>query len=138
MKTHSTIYFDTFIEVSEDCQASSGIVPPGKYGKPTVAYLQYEMLVRSPYRFTSDEILFSVFAVRNGVVDTELEVQRQAFFFKGQPCFRASPLSENYGWGVHSDTGGKIALYVVETHQYQKLLADVSLKKLKAMRTKRK
>ena len=39
---------------------------------------------------------------------------RKQFFSKGQPCFRASPLTKQLGWGVHCDKNGKVALYGIE------------------------
>jgi hypothetical protein len=138
MKTHTTNYYNTFIEVAEDCPTSSGTVPPAKEGSPSVARLQYEMLSGNPYRYDSDDALFSVFAVRKEIPEGEWEEQRQIFFFKGQPCFRASPLTKSYGWGVHSNEEGKLALYGMETAEYQKFIGNASIKKLKAMRSKKK
>lgn len=48
MKTHSTNYFDTVIEVAEGTKAACGTTPPAK-GKKTVAEMQYEMMVSNPY-----------------------------------------------------------------------------------------
>ena len=138
MKIHTTNYYNTLIEVAEDCPVSSGTVPPAKEGTPSVARLQYEMLSGNPYRYDSDDLLFSVFAVRKEIPETEREEQRQTFFSKGQPCFRASPLTKSYGWGVHSNEEGKLALYGMETVEYKKLVGDESIKKLKAMRSKKK
>jgi hypothetical protein len=134
---HSTNYYNTFIEIAEDCPAQIGETPPLKGDKKTVANLQFEMLYENPYKFTSDEILFSVFAIRKDFLEEELEAQRVQFFSKGQPCFRASPLTKRYGWGVHSNAEGKIAMYGVETEAYESFVADPSLKKTNAMRTKR-
>lgn len=138
MKTHTTNYHNIFIEVADDCAVSSGTVPPAKDGSPSVARLQYEMLSGNPYRYDSDDALFSVFAVRKEIPEGEREERRQAFFSKGQPCFRASPLTKKYGWGVHSNEEGKLALYGMETAEYQKFIADDTIKKLKAMRSKKK
>lgn len=138
MKAHTTNYYDTFIEVAEDCPVSVGTVPPANEDNPSIASLQFQLLRRNPYLFTSDEVLFAVFARRKGITEHEREEQRQVFFSKGQPCFRASPLGKSYGWGIHSNEEGKIALYAMESPIYQKLLADDSIKKLKAMRSKRK
>lgn len=138
MKIHTTNYYNTLIEVAEDCPVSSGTVPPDKEGTPSVARLQYEMLSDNPYQYNSDDALFSVFAVRKEITESEWEEQRQNFFSKGQPCFRASPLTKSYGWGVHSNEEGKLALYGMETAEYLKLLGDESTKKLKAMRSKKK
>lgn len=63
---------------------------------------------------------------------------REQFFSKGQACFRSSPLGKRYGWGVHSDGKGKIAIYAVESPEYKKLAKDKSLEHVKAMRSKKK
>ncbi len=133
----STNYFNTFIEIAEDSSAQAGQIPPSKGDKKSVANLQFEMLYERPYQFTSDDVLFSVFATRKGIPKNKLDEQRTIFFSKGQPCFRASPLTKTYGWGIHSDEHGKIAMYGVETDRYQQLAADESVAKKKAMRSKR-
>jgi len=134
---HSTNYFNAFIEIAEDCPTAVGVVPPIKGDKRSVANLQFEMLLDHPYEFTSDEVLFSVFATRKGFSAEEMEEERKRFFSKGQACFRASPLTKRYGWGVHSNEEGKVALYGAETKAYQAFVADESIPKKKAMRSKR-
>jgi len=134
---HTTNYFNTFIEIAEDCKFNQGEMPPLKGEKKSIANLQFEMVYENPYKFTSDEVLFGVFAVRKEFNPSEMEEERQHYFSKGQACFRASPLTKSYGWGVHSNAEGKIAIYGAETDAYQEFLADASIKKLKAMRSKR-
>ena len=134
MKTHSTNYFDTFIEIAEDTKADCGIKPPTK-DKKTVAEMQYELIAKNPYKFTSDDIFFQVFADRNDLTEAEYKRAREQFFSKGQPCFRASPLAKTYGFGIHNDSNGKIALYGMETKEYQQFLADTKIKKVKAMKS---
>lgn len=136
-KTHTTNYIDTFIEVAADCGCITAAVPLWSEGKKSIARLQYEMLFANPYRYTSDDVLFQVFAERKGLIEGELDSAREEYFSKGQACFRASPLPKKYGWGVHHDKDGKIAIFGIETSQYQKLLADDNIKKLKAMRSTR-
>ncbi|NJN55350.1 MAG: hypothetical protein HC804_11675 [Anaerolineae bacterium] len=133
----STNYFNTLIEIAEDCPADRGEIPPLKGDKKSAANLQFEMLHEHPYEFTSDDILFSVFATRKEIPDEELAEQRAIFFSKGQPCLRASPLTKRYGWGIHSDEEGKIALVGAESEAYQKLVVDGAVIKTKAMRSKR-
>lgn len=133
---HTTNYTNTLIEIAEDCPAQAGTIPPLKKQK-SVANLQYELLVDQAYQFTSDEILFSVFAIRKEISEEDLESQKTQFFSKGQACFRASPLSKRYGWGIHANQAGKIALLGAETEAYQALKADDSVQKKKAMRSKR-
>lgn len=125
----TTNYFNTFIGVADDCPANTGTVPPRKEPK-SVAQIQYDMLIGNPYHYTSDEVLYVANGERRGI-------SREDFFSKGQPCFRASPLTKQYGWGVHSDKDGKIALYAVESAEYRQLAADTTLKQVKAMRNKR-
>jgi hypothetical protein len=135
---HTTNYYHTFIQVAEDCPAKEGEMPPLRGGKKTIAGLQFETLYENPYRYTSDEVLFGVFAERKELAEGDLEAAREAFFAKGQPCFRASPLSKKYGWGVHSDGEGKIAIYAVDSKDYQRLANDPELKQVRAMRSSRK
>lgn len=132
---HSTNYFNTLIEPAEDCPVEASEVPPVKGDKKSVANLQYEMLHGHPYEFTSDDVLFSVVATRKGLADDELDEQRHIYFSKGQPCFRASPLTKRYGWGIHADADGKIALLEVDSAEYHSLLTDGSVTKKKAMRS---
>ncbi|HYG40613.1 MAG TPA: DUF6157 family protein [Cytophagales bacterium] len=137
MKVHTTNYQNTFIVIADDCPASNGEVPPMKGDSKTVATIQYEMVSKNPYRFTSDDVLFRVFAERKDLTESELEQAREQFFSKGQACLRASPLTKRYGWGVHSDEDGKIALYGCDSVEYKKLAEDKTLKVVKAMKSAR-
>ena len=134
---HTTNYFNNFIEIALDSKNSNGEMPPIKGDKKTVANLQFDMVYENPYKYTSDDVLFGVFAVRKEFTDAELADQREHFFSKGQPCFRASPLTKSYGWGVHSNAEGKIALFGAETKEYQDFLKDNNILKVKAMKSKR-
>ena len=131
---HTTNYTSTFIEVADDCKAAAGTVPPEKQAK-TVARMQYELIHGSPYRYTSDEVIFTVYAARNQLPATELEARRAEFFSKGQPCLRSSPLGKTYGWGVHYDGASRIAIYPRGSEAYERLRVDGSLRQLKAMRS---
>lgn len=137
MKVHTTNYFDTFIQVAEDTKAACGIKPPSKGNKKTIAGMQYDMIAKYPYRYTSDEVLFQVFADRNDLAEAEYKQARAQFFSKGQACFRASPLTKTYGFGVHCDSDGKMAIYGVGTAKYGEFVADKNLKKVKAMKSSR-
>jgi len=137
MNVHTTNYQDTLIEVAEDCPVACGVIPPQKEGQPTTASLQFDLLKSNPYKFTSDDILFRVYALKKGIPERVWEEERKVFFSKGQACLRASPLTKRYGWGVHSNEKGLIAIYGMQTEAYRKLQKDPSLRKLKAMRLKR-
>ncbi|MFK8038372.1 MAG: DUF6157 family protein [Crocinitomicaceae bacterium] len=135
---HSTNYYNTFIEIAEDSKLNRGEMPPLKGDKKTVANHQFDMIYENPYQYSSDEVLFGVFAIRKEFSEGEMAEQHEYYFSKGQPCFRASPLTKSYGWGIHSNAEGKIAMFGAETKEYQKFLDDDSIKKVKAMRSKRK
>ena len=134
---HSTNYYNALIEIADDCPAPTGEIPPVKGDKKSVANLQYEMLAGHPYRYTSDDVLFAVFATRKQVPAEEWPQKREEFFSKGQPCMRASPLTKRYGWGVHSNADGKIAIYGAGSVEYERFVVDETIEKKKAMRNKR-
>jgi Family of unknown function (DUF6157) len=135
MKLHTTNYTDTFIEIADDCPISKGEIPPVKSDTKTVANIQFEIISKNPYKFTSDDVLFQVFADRNDLTKSQYKEAREQYFSKGQPCFRASPLTKRYGWGVHNNKDGKIALYGADTSAYQKFVKDKNVKVVKAMKS---
>ncbi|MGQ3015422.1 MAG: DUF6157 family protein [Flavobacteriales bacterium] len=138
MKTHTTNYTDTFILVADDCPVSAAEVPPLKGTEKTVAALQFEMIEQHPYEYTSDDVIFGVYAQRNGIQGVALDGERRKFFSKGQPCMRCSALGKRYGWGVHSNAEGKIALYPLGSEEYERLASDKKLKITRAMSSARK
>jgi hypothetical protein len=135
MKLHTTNYIDTFIAIADDSPTAAGEIPPVKGYTKTVANIQFEIISKHPYKFTSDDVLFQVFAERNDLTKSEYKEAREKYFAKGQPCFRASPLAKRYGWGVHNDKDGKIAIYGAETEAYKKFANDKSIKVIKAMKS---
>lgn len=138
MKTlHSTNYYNTFIQVSEDTKVRCGTIPPER-DTPSIARLQWELLHNNPYKFSSDEVLFYIYVLRNQIPVEHLQAARELFFSKGQACFRTSPLAKNYGYGIHFDELGKMALYGMETDEYKALASDKNIRQLKAMRSGRK
>jgi Family of unknown function (DUF6157) len=137
MKTHTTNYYNTFIEIAEDCPVLIGEIPPINAKTKTVANIQFELINNNPYQFTSDDILFQVYAHKKDLSNFELNEAREEFFSKGQPCFRASPLTKRYGWGVHYDKDGKIAIYAANSPEYEKFSKDENLKVIKAMKSKK-
>ncbi|UPK69093.1 DUF6157 family protein [Chitinophaga filiformis] len=134
MKT--TNYYNTFIEVAEDCPVKAAEVPPMR-GEKTIANIEFELLIDNPYEFTSDDVLFHVYAAKNRLKTKEFDVEREQFFSKGQACFRASPLTKRYGWGAHFDAEGRMAIYAVESDEYQRFSKDRSLTQMKAVRSKK-
>jgi Family of unknown function (DUF6157) len=132
-------YYSTFIGVADDCGAGVGVEPPVK-AKPTAARLQFEMVMESPYEFTSEDVIFAASGAGQAVADLSVKERsdaQAAFFAKPQACLRASPLPKQYGWGVHSDEHGRVALVAVGSAEYQAFTNDPNIKQLKALRSKR-
>lgn len=137
MKVHTTNYHNSFIAVAEDCPVTAAEVPPIKGTEKTAANLQFEMLYDHPYAYTSDEVIFQVYAHKQGITPSEWDAAWAHFFSKGQPCLRSSPLTKRYGWGAHSDSEGRVAIYAMESEEYKRLVTDPTLAHTSAMRSKR-
>jgi len=133
---HTTNYFDTFIAVAEDCPAAASEVPPSQ-DPPTIAALHFDLIAAEPYAKTSDEVIFETYARRRGLSPDERDAARELFFSKGQPCLRSSPLGKRYGWGIHSDPQGRVALVAQGTPEYEELLAAPDVVHTRAMRSRR-
>lgn len=132
---------DQFIEVAPDSPTQKSIVPQQKNGKPTIATIEYELLNRKPYAYTLSELKFATHVQHKQIPPTEVKAHgkqlREEFFAKPYACMRGSPLTKQYGWGVHYDEQGKIAIYPAESKEYERFVADKSMKKFFAMRSKR-
>ncbi|PSL37586.1 hypothetical protein CLV49_1193 [Labedella gwakjiensis] len=119
---HTTNYYDTFIAVAEDTSAHGPAEPPVR-ATPSIAEATYRMIAEAPYAHTSDDVIFAVWADRKGVPDGERDAVRAQFFSKGQPCLRSSDLGKRYGWGVHADADGRVALVPLGSPEYDALAA---------------
>jgi Family of unknown function (DUF6157) len=133
-------YINTFIAVSPDTKAKLGSVPLAR-GKRSVAQIEYGLIANHPYKFTQEEVQFSVHLERTGVTPAQLNGRRNElwsdFFSKSMACMRTSPLARSYGWGLHFDSEGKVALVPMESPKYQKLSGSPSIEQTRAMRSKR-
>ncbi|MEK7810490.1 MAG: DUF6157 family protein [Pseudomonadota bacterium] len=130
-----------FIEIAADSPTQTAIIPRDKGDKRSIACIEYELLSSKPYGYSLAELKFATHVLHKQIPSNELKTQRQQiwdeYFAKPYACMRASPLTKQYGWGAHYDESGKIALYPVESEEYQRFIADSSIKKFSAMRSKR-
>ena len=94
-------YFDTLIEVANDCPTKKAQVPLARGGKDI------------------------------------WPKERKKFLSKGHQHLRVSPLAKRYGWGIHNNVAGKIALIAIESSRYKQLLDDPHTTKVKAFRSTR-
>ncbi|GIQ71384.1 hypothetical protein DUZ99_15835 [Xylanibacillus composti] len=130
-------YVNTFIRIAEDCPTASGVVPASNRQLKPIHLLQYELLTGAPYTYTHDELLFEVNRRRDEVPEEQGEAYREQLLAKKHPCLRASMLPKKYGWGVHYNEQGKIAIYAAGTPDYQAWLTDSQTTVLPAMRNSR-
>jgi hypothetical protein len=130
-------YYDTLIEVAEDCPATKGQVPQARGGKKTKAVVEYELLVRHPYTYTEEDIAFEVYAAVHDIAKVSRPKEREKFLGKGHPHLRVSALAKRYGWGIHNNAEGKVALVAVESPEYERLIKDPRTAKVKAFRSTR-
>lgn len=133
---HTTNYVDTFIEVADDCPVAHAQEPPQK-AEPTIAQLHYALIAAHPYELTSDDVVFETHARRTGIGAGEREAAREAFFSTGQPCLRSSPLGKRYGWGIHSDAEGRVALVARDCDAYDEWSTAEGVAHTRAMRSRR-
>jgi hypothetical protein len=128
-------YYDTLIEVADDCPATKGQVPQARGGRRTKAVVEYELLVEHPY--TEEDIAYEVYAFLHDIPKASWSKEREKFLSRGHPHLRVSALAKRYGWGIHNDAEGKVALIAVESPDYKRLLKDPDTTKVKAFRSTR-
>jgi hypothetical protein len=137
-------YYDTFISVAADCPVVSGMVPPDKKGGKTKPGIEFELAAQYPYKYTQEELLYEVHIRHKEIPQEELKARgrqiRDEFYQKPQPCMRASMLPKKYGWGIHFNSEGKLALVPMESALYRSMIEGGSgdVKLLAAMRNNRK
>jgi hypothetical protein len=85
-------YVDTFIAVADDSTAAMGTVPPSKPGNRSVTARMFQMISDHPYRYTSGDVIFTVFADRHGIAAQERAAARDEFYSaeSGMPAFLGS------------------------------------------------
>jgi Family of unknown function (DUF6157) len=111
-------YVDTFIAVAPDCPADHGTPPPSREDSPSIAARTYRMIAEHPYEFTSADVIFTVHADRNDIAAADRAAARAEFYQRSHACLRGSDLGKRYGWGIHADAAGRLALYGVDTPEY--------------------
>jgi hypothetical protein len=135
-------YFNTFIAVSPDTSARIGTIPVERGGNKSIAVLEYELIAHQPYALTQAEVLFAVHAWQRNISAEELAARHdelwKAFFSKPISCMRTSPLAKTFGWGLHFDAQGKVALIARESARYEELANDPDLVQKRALRASRR
>ncbi|GGG10544.1 hypothetical protein GCM10010912_63680 [Paenibacillus albidus] len=136
-------YTNTFVRVAEDCPAETGTPPMSCRTLPPAHVIAYELLSTHPYQYNHEELLYEVH-VRHKQIPLDERVNRRdeiwnELFAKKHPCLRASLLPKKFGWGVHYNENGRIALFAKESPEYGRFVSGETegVKLLNAMRNKR-
>jgi hypothetical protein len=134
---------DTFVLVAPDCPVTAAVVPAAKRAATSVAVVQHELLTARPYKLTLEDLIFEVHVRQAGVSRAEAKSRaaeiRAELFARPQACMRTSPLPKRYGWGVHYDERGRLALYAMESEEYRRFAEGTvdGVKVEAALRSKR-
>ena len=122
----SVDYTDTFITVAPDSTATAGAVPQPRAGKATVASATYEAIALAPYRRRSSDVIFIVWADRQALAQDDREAAWAEFYACSRACLRASDLGKKFGWGIHADGDGRLALYAVGSPAFEALASGTT------------
>lgn len=116
---------EELIEVAGDCPVDHAVEPPDVRTRKTVARIAYEVLISSPYRFTEPELFHEVHVARRNRPDLKI----------GSYNIKRSPLVQRFGWGIHRNAEGRLALVAMESERYRELQG--SIKRTKPFRRKK-
>lgn len=136
-------YYNTFITLAADCPVHCGTVPPDKKSGKTKPGVEYALLADNPYVYTQEELLYEAHVRHKDISPEELAARgkeiRDEFFQKPKPCMRASMLPKKYGWGIHFNEEGKMALVPAESALYRSFIESGggNVQLLAAMRNSR-
>lgn len=127
-------YTNAFITLAPDCPIAVGQVPRQAM---SIAGLEHALLFRSPYRYTAPDLIFEVQRRHKNVRDAELSAFRVWLLAKPQPCMRLSMLPKRWGWGIHFDELGRMAIYGAETSDYRRFAMRSDLRVMAARPSRR-
>lgn len=133
-------YTNTLITVAPDCPLEKSEVPVSNRKKKPIHIIQYKLLSEQAYNYDHQSLIFETFLIKEALNSANEEKKAEIWeqlFSKEHPCLRASALCKRYGFGAHYNNEGKIALYPMESKNYQDFLKDESTRKLAAMKSKR-
>lgn len=118
-------YQEELIEIAEDCPADHAVEPPNDRPSKTRARIAYEILSEHPYQYTEIEFFHELDVVRRNKPNAKIESYQ----------IKRSPLAQTYGWGIHRNQQGELALVAMESNRYRELQGTV--KRTKSYRRSR-
>ena len=115
-------YTSTFIAVAPDSDRPTAVEPLPRGEAPTIASATFSLIASAPYTLRSSDVIFRVWASRHEV-DPASADEWAAFYSTSHACLRSSDLGKRYGWGIHADADGRLAVYPVGSSEYDALAA---------------
>ena len=116
---------EILITVADKCPANRGMEPTTNRAEKTITMHQYDVLTEMPYQLTYKQLKEEVHRTRWGKEFTDEQLETY--------MMKRSGLCKIYGWGVHEDKNGKLALVGCETKEYRRLVKDLQVQKEKAL-----
>ena len=116
---------EVLILIATKCSMKRGTKPVSNREQPTIAMHQYDVLTEMPYQLTYEQLKDEVHGNRRG---KELTREQSKTYM-----MKRSELCKIWGWGVHQDKNGKLALVGCETKEYRRLVKDLQVQKEKAL-----
>lgn len=129
-----TGYRNAFITAAPDCPVAVGTVPRQAL---SIAGLEHALLIDRPYHYTARDLVLDVHRRHKNVGESELDAFRAFLFARSHPCMRLSMLTKRWGWGVHYDEQGRMALYGAETPEYRRFASRSDLRVMAARPSRR-
>ncbi len=114
---------EELIEVAEDYQGKYAQEPPDGPHK-TIPRYEYELLIADPYKYTERELFEQVHVVQRNRPHLKIDSYN----------IKRSPLVQSFGWGIHRNPEGKLALVALESNRYKELQGSKSVTCTKSYR----
>jgi hypothetical protein len=118
---------NTLIMPSDDCDTPVAVVPAGKNKKNPIPVDWYQNLIKCPHKYTEREFRELVYFTIRGDMTNKIDEYDS----------RRSLLCRKYGWGIHFDGSGRMALLGRESKEFKTLSADPLVTKVRAFNAKR-
>ena len=116
---------EVLILIATKCSMKRGTKPVSNREQPTIAMHQYDVLTEMPYQLTYKQLKEEVHRTRRGKEFTDEQLETY--------MMKRSELCKIYGWGVHEDKNGKLALVGCETNEYRRLVRKPGVQRVKAL-----
>lgn len=103
----------------------------------SIAGLEHALLSAHPYCYTPPNLMLEVQRRHKQVRAADLPSFRAWLHAKPQPCMRLSMLPKRWGWGIHFDELGCMAIYGAETSDYRNFAMRSDLRVMSARPSRR-